>query len=96
MVRRELKLPAGLAATGCRALQGRIRWAEGGAGETLNQSDKGVVMWDTVEQNPREVRRLVYGDSLSLFQFFREIWTDSSGANMINSSKSVQYSCKVL
>lgn len=43
----QLKLPAGLAATSCRALEGRIRWAEGGAGATLDQSaDMGVVVRD--------------------------------------------------
>ncbi len=45
-------LPAGLAATGYGALEGRIPLTEGGAGETLGQSIlKGVVMCDTEGQS---------------------------------------------
>lgn len=42
-------MAAGLAATVCAALEGRMRLDEGGAGQTLSQwVDKGVVTYATV------------------------------------------------
>lgn len=88
----KFKLSDGLAATGYGTLEGRMRWAEGGAGETLGQSlNKGVAMllYCSAKLNPWEVRPLVWGDRLSLFQFFRKTWVLLSGPNSFTYSVSL-------